>query len=68
MAPSNDNASAASRCDDARISHRHQPCSSTTAARYRLHYVTAYDMAMLVKAAEAGLEGSPRELMQHKLL
>jgi hypothetical protein len=36
--------------------------------RYRLHYVTAREMATLVKAAETGLEGSPRELMQEKLL
>ncbi len=36
--------------------------------RYRLHYVNAYEMATLVKAAEAGLEGSPRELMQKQLL
>ena len=27
---------------------------------YRLHYVTAYEMATLVKAAEAGVYGSPR--------
>lgn len=29
--------------------------------RYRLHYVTAYEMATLVKAAELGLSGNPRE-------
>ena len=32
--------------------------------RYRLHYVTAYEMASLVKAAEAGLTGSPRDLLK----
>jgi hypothetical protein len=37
-------------------------------SRYRLHYVTAYEMATLVKAAEAGLEGSPRDLMSKQLL
>jgi hypothetical protein len=31
--------------------------------RYRLHYTTAYEMACLVKAAEAGRTGSPRELL-----
>ena len=36
--------------------------------RYRLHYVTAYEMATLVKAAEAGLTGAPRDLMQRQLL
>ena len=36
--------------------------------RYRLHYVTAHEMATLVKAAEAGLEGSPRDLMRKQLL
>jgi hypothetical protein len=35
---------------------------------YRLHYVTAHEMATLIKAAEAGLEGSPRELMRQTLL
>ena len=34
--------------------------------RYRLHYVTAYEMATLVKAAEAGLTGAPRELMRRR--
>jgi hypothetical protein len=37
-------------------------------SRYRLHYVTAYEMATLVKAAEAGLDGSPLELMRKHLL
>ena len=37
-------------------------------SRYRLHYVTAYEMATLVKAAEAGLTGAPRELMGRQLL
>ncbi len=37
-------------------------------SRYRLHYVTAYEMATLVKAAEAGLAGAPRELMESQLL
>ena len=32
--------------------------------QYRLHYVTAYEMACLVKAAEAGLTGSPRDLLK----
>jgi hypothetical protein len=36
--------------------------------RYRLHYVTAYEMAMLVKAAEAGLTGNPGELRNHSLI
>lgn len=36
--------------------------------RYRLHYVTAYEMATLVKAAEAGLTGAPRDLMRRQLL
>ena len=31
---------------------------------YRLHYVTAYEMACLVKAAEAGLTGSPADLLK----
>jgi len=34
---------------------------------HRLHYVTAYEMACLVKAAENGLAGSPRELLAHRL-
>jgi hypothetical protein len=37
-------------------------------SRYRLHYVTAYEMATLVKAAEACLPGAPRELMGRQLL
>jgi hypothetical protein len=36
--------------------------------RYRLHYVTAYEMATLVKAAEAGLTGNPRELLKMRLI
>ena len=36
--------------------------------RYRLHYVTAYEMATLVKAAEAGLAGTPRDLMKRPLI
>jgi hypothetical protein len=32
--------------------------------QYRLHYVTAYEMACLVKAAESGLSGSPRDLLK----
>jgi len=35
--------------------------------RYRLHYTTAYEMACLVKAAEAGRTGTPRELLQSPL-
>ncbi len=31
---------------------------------YRLHYVTAYEMACLVKTAEAGLTGNPRDLLR----
>ena len=36
--------------------------------RYRLHYVTAYEMACLVKAAEKGLTGAPRDLLGHTLM
>ena len=36
--------------------------------RYRLHYATAYEMACLVKAAEAGVTGEPRELLQRHIL
>ena len=32
--------------------------------RYRLHYVTAYEMACLVKAAEAGVTGDPMTLLK----
>lgn len=32
--------------------------------RYRLHYVTAYEMAKLVKVAEAGRTGDPSELLR----
>jgi hypothetical protein len=31
---------------------------------YRLHYVTAHEMACLVKAAEAGLKGETRDLLR----
>jgi hypothetical protein len=36
--------------------------------RYRLHYTTAWEMATLVKAAEAGLTGEPRELIRQQLI
>jgi hypothetical protein len=36
--------------------------------RYHLHYVTAYEMATLVKAAEAGLRGNPRDYLTRDLL
>lgn len=36
--------------------------------RYRLHYVTAYEMATLVKAAEAGLTGNPLDLFRQPLI
>ncbi len=36
--------------------------------RYRLHYVTAYEMATLVKAAERGLSGNPRQYTSAALL
>ena len=36
--------------------------------RYRLHYVTAYEMAGLVKAAEAGLTGNPLSLLKTALV
>jgi hypothetical protein len=35
---------------------------------FRLHYVTAYEMACLVKAAEAGLTGNPLDLLGHPLI
>ncbi len=33
-------------------------------SEYRLHYVTAYEMACLVKAAESGLTGNPLDLLK----
>ena len=36
--------------------------------RYRLHYVTAYEMATLVKAAEKGLTGAPASLLRLALI
>jgi hypothetical protein len=35
---------------------------------YRLHYVTAYEMATLVKAAESNLTGSISELLRQQLI
>lgn len=37
-------------------------------SRYRLHYVTAYEMATLVKAAEAGLTGAPKDLIREPFI
>jgi hypothetical protein len=36
--------------------------------QYRLHYVTAWEMAILVKAAEAGLTGAPKDLIREPLI
>ena len=36
--------------------------------QHRLHYVTAYEMATLVKAAEAGLAERPADLLRHSLI
>ena len=36
--------------------------------RFRLHYVTAYEMATLIRAAELRLSGEPRDLMKQTLL
>ena len=36
--------------------------------RYKLHYVTAFEMATLVKAAEAGLTGNPGDILRQALI